>query len=98
MPTDYIDITSYDELRALIGSFDETIEFQIVLLEVGNSNMSAVWAINALGLELDMESGVWEYICNPKQYYPQFRPHCWVNRTNILAIGDNVMVVLEAVP
>jgi hypothetical protein len=58
MPTDYVDMTTYDELRALVGGFDETVDYQIVLLEVGTMNIPAVWAIDALGLELDMEPGV----------------------------------------
>jgi hypothetical protein len=97
MPTDYVDMTTYDELRALVSGFDETVDYQIVLLEVGTMNMPAVWAIDALGLELDMDSGVWAYLCNPEQQYSGFRPYAWVNITNIIGVGGNIIAVLEAV-
>jgi hypothetical protein len=95
--TSYIQLSSYDEVRDVLGRFDDRVTYQIILSTLGQGGLPAACVVDALGLGLDMEPTVWAYLCSRQVNLYDAVGTSWITSNSFIEVGSNVMVVLNAV-
>lgn len=57
--SNHTDIELREVLPKIIDWFEDSAEYQFLLLELGYEGLPAAWAVDALGLGLDLEPAAW---------------------------------------
>ncbi|KAF2874272.1 hypothetical protein BDV95DRAFT_565823 [Massariosphaeria phaeospora] len=94
-PQDYERI-NVRNLRAMIASGDEEMEYQAVLLANYSKKISA-WIVDNLAIGLDMEPYVWEHLLGKVASREFHDLPAQLNRDHFVEIGSNFMVLMDRV-
>lgn len=89
--------TSPEVFQSYLNGRDSDVEYQVVLLALGYKGHPPNWAVDILGLGLDMEPPIWDYLISRTRDH-QKRAVVWIDQSQLIDIGHHSLVFLDAAP
>ncbi|KAF2729227.1 hypothetical protein EJ04DRAFT_568841 [Polyplosphaeria fusca] len=88
-----------ESLKSFLRDANEAVACQIVLLDVGLSRLPPTWIVDAIGLGLDIDPGIWAFFL-PQSSIEQNGGQApqWMRRSDFIAVGRDALLVLGAIP